>query len=627
MLVASGFLLAVGTATADDRIVSDDPANFTPHVLSGRVLAIAQVGDTMILGGTFSTVQAAADGSPVLNRANLLAFNATTGALSTTFVPNPDGDVYSLIPAGDGTSVYVGGGFNTISGDSAPRLARINVATGRKVPGFTPPAINGKVRTLQVRDNRLWVGGPFTHVGGRPQPALATLDAATGAFDPYMGAQFAGTQNGGTTAVLKVDIDPAGDRAVVIGNFRTLNGVEVRQLAMLDISGPVAVEADWRTQFYAATCSPRNDTYMRDVEFSPDGSYLVAVTTGAAGSPTTACDTAARFESRATGTGVRPTWIATTGGDTTLSVAITDRVVYTGSHARWQNNSFGVDSAGPGAVSRPGIAALDPANGLPYSWNPGRDRGYGATALLATAQGLWVGSDTERIGANEYHARIALMPLEGGKTLRANVTPTLPGRVYTAGTTARPYLLTSRRFDGSTAGTASIAPAGGRPWGRARGAFVINGILYTGWSSGAFTKQSFNGTTYGASGPVNVHHRITPLTAWRDEIAQSTGMFFAGGRIYFTLRGSSRLYYRYFTPESDVVGSLRYVASGRVAGFDPANVRGMFLSGRRLYVGTSNENLVRVAWSGTGPVAGTATVVSGPRVDGQAWSARATFLR
>jgi hypothetical protein len=34
----------------------------------------------------------------------------------------------------------------------------------------------------------------------------------------------------------------------------------------------------------------------------------------------------------------------------------------------------------------------------------------GVFALVATAQSLWIGSDTERIGRYEHHARIAFMP-------------------------------------------------------------------------------------------------------------------------------------------------------------------------------------------------------------------------
>jgi hypothetical protein len=61
-------------------------------------------------------------------------------------------------------------------------------------------------------------------------------------------------------------------------------------------------------------------------------------------------------------------------------------------------------------VPRSGIAALDPANGLALSWNPGRNpRGEGVFALVPTATGLWVGSDTDYI-AGQYRAKLAFMP-------------------------------------------------------------------------------------------------------------------------------------------------------------------------------------------------------------------------
>jgi hypothetical protein len=65
--------------------------------------------------------------------------------------------------------------------------------------------------------------------------------------------------------------------------------------------------------------------------------------------------------------------------------------------------------AGSAAVSRPGIGAIDPTSGLALPWNPTKDRGVGGKDPYVTSQGLWVGSDTTHIG-RETHARIALMP-------------------------------------------------------------------------------------------------------------------------------------------------------------------------------------------------------------------------
>ena len=96
------------------KLPTANPANFTPNVLDGEVDSIWQVGNTVIIGGTFTQVaNATINGGTVYNRSRLASFNATTGAINTGFAPVFDDDVTTVIPAADGTSIYIGGDFNT----------------------------------------------------------------------------------------------------------------------------------------------------------------------------------------------------------------------------------------------------------------------------------------------------------------------------------------------------------------------------------------------------------------------------------------------------------------------------------------------------------------------------------
>ncbi len=446
ILAVGTLITGVGAITASpvhgvqiphDRVVSASPAPFTPNVLNGQVNAIVQVGSTMIIGGAFSQVQAAGS-TTTLTRNNILAFNATTGALSTTFLPAIDGEVTSLLVAPDGLSVWAGGFFNNVNGTASQSLTRINVSNGQRTAGFTPPAMNGRVKDIKLSNGRLWIAGTFQTVAGVSRPALATLNPATGARDPYMDLPITGVHNGGANQLLKFDITPDGTKLVGIGNFTQVAGQDRRQIFMLDLTGGAAALSSWQTTFYTSTCASVFNSYMRDLDISPEGSYFVVSDTGAYRAPPSACDTHARFETGHVGPGAMPTWINYTGGDTSYAVAITGVAVYVGGHFRWANNPLAGDRAGPGAVDRQGIVALDPTNGLPLSWNPGRTLGVGVFDMLATPQGLWVGSDTDRIGNFSYRARIALMPLAGGAVIPPRGTGTLPGRVYQGGQIAMP---------------------------------------------------------------------------------------------------------------------------------------------------------------------------------------------
>ncbi|NKZ08816.1 PKD domain-containing protein [Actinomadura latina] len=612
-----------GSEPGHGRVVNADPANYTPNVVDGDVKSIIKIGGKIYVGGSFTQVKEPGANKPTLTRDRLFAFDASTGAIDPNFAPSLNkGEASVLLPAPDGQSIYVGGSFSEINGTRQFVLARIDAQTGAPITAFKPQ-LDARVRDLRFAGGRLYVAGTFATAGGAARAGLATLNPQTGARDDFVDLNIAGTQTGdGVTQIYKMDISPDGSKLVGIGNFSSVAGSTRRQIVMLDLTGASAQLANWDTTRYGDQCSQSFDTYMRDVEFSPDGAYFVVTTTGAYGGSAKLCDTQARWESAATGAGQQPTWVNYTGGDTTYAVEITDSAVYAGGHFRWANNPFAGDKPGQGAVSREGIVALDPASGLPFSWNPGRDKGVGVFDMLATGEGLWVGSDTDNIGG-EYHQKLALMPLAGGKAVPPSSTGELPGNVYSGGgigNGAANYLK-HRSFDGTAAGAEVADATGGVDWRSARGAFMINGDLFYGGSDGSFNRRAFDGTTLGPVTEIDAADQLVTMTTWHSQVASITGMFFANGRVYYT-RGQSALYYRMFNPESNVVGAQEFTAVGNLPGMSWSSVGGMFVNGGDLYyVGNTSGKLYRVAFSAAGVPSGASTEVSSAD-----WRGRAVFL-
>ena len=402
-----------------------------------QVNALVQVGNRIIAGGIFTQVQAAGGTGPILTRSNMFAFDATTGAIDTGFAPVFDDEVTAIAASPDNQSLYVGGSFSNINGATASSIGKINALTGVKDPTYRGGA-NGRVNDLALSNGRLIIGGQFTTVKTVTRNDIASLDPTTGDVTAAIPNSFTGIHNptarGGAqkSAITKFAVDPAGNKLVAIGNFTLVDGVARDQVAMLDISTSPSTLANWYTTQYTSKCSNTFTTYMRDLDISPDGSYVVISTTGAYGGSTSGCDVISRYEMGDVGTNLQSTWRNYTGGDTTYAVAITGTAVYVGGHFRWLNNAFAADTAGTGAVPREGIAALDPSNGLPFSWNPGRERGVGVFDILATSAGIWIGDDTDRV-ASELRQRLAFFPLSTGTTPPPNITGTLPTDVYALG--------------------------------------------------------------------------------------------------------------------------------------------------------------------------------------------------
>lgn len=602
------------TLNQNSTIVGEVPTTTTPSIQDGTAWTVTKVGDTVIVGGDFSTVTDPGS-STSITRNDIVAFNASTGEVSTTFVPQLDGTVYDLLPAPGGTSVYVAGSFSSVNGVRMPKIVELDVATGAIVQAFDPPTPSAMVRHLALSGGRLYIGGTFAKIGGTPRTALAALDPTTGALDDYLDLTFAGTHQGGVTKVMNLAVNPQGTKLVATGNFQTVDGYQRQQFVMIDLgANRASVDADYATTRWNPTCTPSVDTYMRGLAWATDGSYFIISATGAGYTTGSLCDTVTRWDPDATGTDIQPTWVSYMGGDSVMTVSVTDKVIYIGGHERWANDTC-PDRACQGAVSRQGIGALDPVNGMPYSWNPTRTRGHGVEDLGLTADGLYVASDTD-VFNQRHRGRIAFLPLADGETIPDWNAGSLPGQVYTADDSG----VTRRSFDGTAAAAPVTAPGGGIDWSQVRGAFMLNGYLYYGTSDGSFYKRSFDGTDYGPATAIDAADQLVYMSSWHGEVRDITGMFYADGRLYYT-NGDGVLHFRYFEPESDIVGTQQFTATDDTSGVDWRRVDGMFAAGGKLYYADSRDGELRSVAFGREHVSGTATVL-----DGGDWRGRASFL-
>jgi PKD repeat protein len=655
--------VAFATQAQQSTVVSAVPATYTPDVNDGEVDAIAQSGPDVVLGGTFDSVSAHGS-SASTSVSNLTAFVAGTGTLVSTFKAVTNGKVETAIAGPVSGTVYVGGDFTSIDGVTSS-LALISTTTGAIVSGWTSPATNGSVQSLVLRGSQLFVAGAFTTVAGVSHGGLAVLNPATGALTAFATPAFTGHHNylvncnpatlpppppghppytcaNSSPGLKSIDVNPAATRLIAVGNFTSVSGAARDQVALLDLSATGAtVDPSWKTLAYTAGCTAiAFDTYMRAVQFSADGSYFVIVTTGRGamtlnsdGTPNN-CDSAARFNTSDTGTNVAPTWIDYSGSDTFHSIAITGTAVYVGGHQRWMNDSLGNDHALEGSVPRPGIAALDPINGLPLAWNPGRNpRGQGTFALLATSDGLYVGSDTDYIGNRQYlHRKIAFFPLAGGETLASNSTNALPGSVYLLGDTGGGAGASSVNWDGSSAPGTPTAVSG-IDWSTSRGAFQVNNQVYYGSTDGNFYQRSFDGTTFGPAVSIDPYDDPTwdnvqtgsgntyqgAKSSFYSEMSSLTSMFYSNGRVYYTLSGNTHMFWRWFEPDDGVMGADEFTTTD---GIDWSHVAGAFLSGSTLYFADSaTKSLFKVAFNAT-QASGTPTLADSS-ID---WTSTGAFL-
>lgn len=139
----------------------------------GTVYALVPTpdGTGVIAGGNFDQVSPDA-------AARLTKFDTETKSFDPAFNVGVNNSVYALALKGD--TVFLGGTFSSAGGNSLQRLAAANKFTGAVFEDFDAGGISSTVNGLTIIGNRLYMGGSFSTVGGETRPNAAVLDLPAG---------------------------------------------------------------------------------------------------------------------------------------------------------------------------------------------------------------------------------------------------------------------------------------------------------------------------------------------------------------------------------------------------------------------------------------------------------------
>ncbi|WP_245862295.1 PKD domain-containing protein [Georgenia soli] len=246
----------------------------TPQI-NGVVWAMAMVGDIVYVGGNFTDARpaGAAPGQSTVPRGNMLAFNVTTGQM-TSFAPTFNQQVRSIAVSPDKSRIYVGGEFTSVNGQTRRRVAAFDAATGALVANFAPP-VNYDVAAVVATNDKVYVGGSFLGVGSVNRQNLAAFNASNGAL-----LDWAPQATGGTVAALT--INPEGTKVAVGGGFTALNGSSNPGYGLGMVDATTGASLPFQTNQYVrnGTVDGAIDTLATDGEYIYGGGWTYGRTGG-----------------------------------------------------------------------------------------------------------------------------------------------------------------------------------------------------------------------------------------------------------------------------------------------------------------------------------------------------------
>lgn len=131
-----------------------------------QVTALAKSGGTLYIGGYFESVGGE-------SRNSLAAVDVSTGQ-TMSWNPNVDGQVEVLLPSG--TLLYVGGWFENIGGAPRSNIAALRTSVDTNNASNWNPGANEGVHALELNGTILYAGGWFSQIGGQNRAGLADLN-------------------------------------------------------------------------------------------------------------------------------------------------------------------------------------------------------------------------------------------------------------------------------------------------------------------------------------------------------------------------------------------------------------------------------------------------------------------
>jgi len=170
------FALATALLLGSAATALAQSVDTTLWVTNGSVFSVVRDGGTTYIAGNFTRV------GPVMGGG--IAIDAATGVALTPY-PKVAGHVSVVAPDGSG-GWFLGGDFIAVAGQPRSNLAHLDAsgqltswnpgAAGSNVSGF-----GAIVRALVVSGNTVYVGGAFQRIGGQTRDHVAAIDASTGA--------------------------------------------------------------------------------------------------------------------------------------------------------------------------------------------------------------------------------------------------------------------------------------------------------------------------------------------------------------------------------------------------------------------------------------------------------------